>query len=51
MKNNTSTELEFTDLEMVSGGDILDVTDDVLKIPERIIDDAVVIWDTIWDMF
>ena len=51
MKNNTSTELEFTDLEMVSGGNILDVAEEVLRIPERIPDEMEKIWDTFWDLF
>jgi hypothetical protein len=56
MKNDTmiyneSTELEITDLAIVSGGGFLDVVEGVLSIPGRIPEEAEKIWDVILDLF
>ena len=56
MKNDTmiyneSTELEITDLEIVSGGGFLDVVEGVLSIPGRIPEEAEMIRVVILDLF
>lgn len=55
MKNNTSTELGFTDLEMVSGGnigeEIWDTAVEFADIPNTMKEETQKVLEIIWDLF
>lgn len=56
MKNNTmiyntSTELELTDLEMVSGGVVIEAAEEVLDSASNVLDEAKNVAKKIWDYF
>ena len=55
MRKMASTELELTDLEIVSGGNIgeaiWDTAEEAADIPNKIKEEAKKVLEIIWDMF